>query len=1024
MANEIEIRVRVRDDAAAGLAAIREEVKAEGAATAVEAEKAGDQIGEGLTNGLTRDSSGRLRNAMGRFASDLEKEAAGLGDSGKGFKVPVEPDTGHFEAEFRAAMDEAERVSERASADLRQSFGSMESGSRSLRAAMDELEPSARRGGSGLDDLGTKTANAGNSAGAAGGGFRLGTVGLSLLATAAVAAAPALAAIPAVAGAAGLGVAAMGLAFGGVIKALHDYAAEQNSSAQSGASAAATAFSNAVAIRNGEQAIADAKQRAAQTAVTSARQISDAQQALGDAERQAQTAAEASADAVAAADQRLTVAQQTLTQAQQALTQAQRDAVNVLKDLNLSAEGAANSVVDAQLAVQQAQENYDRAKGNSLLTDLQKKQALQALVDAQFHLKDAQQKAAEAQQAADDANKKGVDGSTAVVAAKQQVASAEQGVADAQHAQMRAQEAQTNQAINSAESIAKAQRAVADAVTNGAQQQAQAEQQVARAEQALADTRQQQALAAGAAGAANNKFAQDLAGLTQPGKDFVNQVLGMKNGLHELSATAQTATLPGFTQMLRDSQGMVPILNQGIKDMGGAVGGAAIKFGDLMKSPAFQGDMQKILGQAAQFTQQVASGIVDMVGGIAKAAANAGPIVKGLSQGFADLAKTGIPAFFQGLTVNASGSGQAIQALFDLVSGLLGPLGTLAGAVSGALGPALHDLVGPISHFADVLVQSLLPAMPGFSQALDSVARILGAILVIAEPLIPLITQDLTNALIILNPILSELAKLLENNHGWLGQVGKAIFELTNPVQVGMQALGWLENHFDSLKATIANWISDVKRWWDEAGKWLSDKWHTIGQDASKAWSIVYDVTVKPVSDAIGWITGPHGFSAISAFFGRLPGDFEKAGGQLFAWIPRLFKDAVNLVILAWDSLKFTTPKIHIPGAPSWMDIDSFTIGVPPIATLKALGGVGSGLTGIHDQGVELVNLPDGSVVMPHANTMSAMQNGAASGPLAIQLEWIGDHAGDAFFSWLRENIRIRGGNSTNSVQTVLGQGF
>jgi hypothetical protein len=843
--------------------------------------------------------------------------------------------------------------------------------------------------------------------------------------TAAIALGPALAAIPALAAGAAVGIGTLAGAFTGVMGALKDYAAQQNSAAQTGSAAAATAFSNALAIRNAQQAITDAKASAAQAAVSSARQIAGAEQALADTQRQAAIAAESSADAVVSAEQRLETQQQSLTQAQETLTQAQRAGADVLKDLDLAAEGAANSVVDAELAVEAATEANNRAKGNSLLTDNQKKQAAQQLVDAQFRLKDAQQKASEAQKAATEADAKGVDGSTAVVAAKAGVVAATQGVADAQHSLARTQEAAGNQQIASAEAVAKSQQNVADAFAAAAQQQVQSQQQVDRAVQALADTQRQQALAAASASAGTNKFAADMKGLTQPGRDFVNTVLGMKSGLHELSATAQTATLPGFTQMLRDSQGMFPIVNQAIKDMGGAVGDAAKRFGDLMKSPAFQGDMTKILKQASDFTSQVASGIVDMVGGIAKAAANAGPIVKGLSQGFADLAKTGIPAFFAGLTSNAAGSGKMLQSVLDLASGLLGPLGTLAGAVSGALGPAFAELVPHLTHFVDLLVQSLLPEMPALSQALDSIARILGEILVIAQPLIPLMAQDFANTLKILNPLLSTLANLLDSNHGWLGQVTKVMLEMANPAHLMITALGWVADHFDSLKATVASWIGDVKHWWDDAGKWFDDKWRWIGDQASKAWRVIYDVTIKPVTDAYNFIVGPHGFGGIVSWFANL--DMGKSAGHMWDWIKESFKDAINAVIGWWDNLSFGLPKVHIPGLG---DVGGGTIGVPHIAPLKAVGGIASGLTGIGEAGVEMVRLPSGSVVMPHANTTSALASGGfGGGGGTLQAEWVGgpplsDQLGAALFELFRNHIRITAGNGPDSVQRALGQAY
>lgn len=105
-------------------------------------------------------------------------------------------------------------------------------------------------------------------------------------------------------------------------------------------------------------------------------------------------------------------------------------------------------------------------------------------------------------------------------------------------------------------------------------------------------------------------------------------------------------------------------------------------------------------------------------------------------------------------------------------------------------------------------------------------------------------------------------------------------------------------------------------------------------------------------------------------------------------------------------------------------------VGPPIYPQQHAIGGItgaaangGSqygGPTLMNEQGPEVVNLPNGSQVMPAANTASMMANGIFGGGGSIQLEWIGgpsDQLGQVMFTWFRNNIRIRGGN----VQKVLG---
>lgn len=85
------------------------------------------------------------------------------------------------------------------------------------------------------------------------------------------------------------------------------------------------------------------------------------------------------------------------------------------------------------------------------------------------------------------------------------------------------------------------------------------------------------------------------------------------------------------------------------------------------------------------------------------------------------------------------------------------------------------------------------------------------------------------------------------------------------------------------------------------------------------------------------------------------------------------------------------------------------------VFSAAAIGGVQGGWTRMNEDGIELARLPNGTTVMPHANTMAALAGGAASGaPRATQSEVA--FAGDldsafatAFMRMIREGkIQIR----------------
>ena len=1071
MANEIEIIVKVRDQATAELAAIAAKARsataggsAAGAATAIEVPVRADASGletdveqkvkdvgeaEPIKAPIEGDDSrleGDVHAKVKRVKPDavkvpLEADDTGLDEKAKAatkrvkpdpIKVSVETDAEDFETQFRAAMDEGQKVSDNADRAMRGSFTSMESGSRSLRAAMADLQPAAEQAGSAVEGAGNKSDEAGKKASNSSAGFSLAALRMTGMITAALALAPALAALPAVGAAITVGMGTMSLGLGGVVSALKDYGAQSASSGQSGAQLAQTAFSNALAIRNAEQAIADAKKQSARAAQSSADQIYSAQERVAQATYGVQQAQQSLADA-----------EQSATQAQRSLTQAYADATNQLVDLNNAAADSSIAVEQAELRLTEARANLAQVTGSSLSTDDQKRQAQIDLMSATQELKDQQQKQVEAQQAADAANQAGVSGMQNVVSAQNAVQKANEGVASAQHGVASATQAQTD-----------AQTALARAVQASAQQQADSAEAIAKAEQNLSDTYEQQKLAAAAAasagGGAADKFAADMAKLTPAGQAFVNQLLSMRGGLDQLKATAQTSMLPGLTAMLQSSGPMLPIFNKAIGDMGTIIGNTAKSFGTLMQSPAFQGQLTKVLGEGASLASSFASGLSGMVSGIMQAASNAGPIVTGIGNGIKLLMTSGIPDFLNGLVTNATQIGQGFQGILTIVSNLAGPLGTVASAVSAALAPGIQVL-----------------ASPQVQQALQSIGTSLAQILIVLTPVVTMIAQGLAGALRIAAPLLASLAKFMQDNSTWVVPLAKGIAAATlafvafnavlaaNPIVLLVSAIVGLVlgliyawEHFKGFRDFMqAMWrdikvgfdvfLGFIKQWWPEllapftgGVSLIIGHWNDIvdfvrklpGRLASAAehiWDWVTQTWDKYVAGPIS-----KGFDTFVNTVTGLPGRLAKAGAGMWDWLWTGFKGVLNSISRAWNSIKFTMPSLDMGPLGT---IGGWTIGVPPLPTFAKGGALPGGLTAvIGDGGWEPLRLPDGTVVIPHANAQAALASGMGGGGGAqtLYVEWAGGNAGDEFLTWLRKNIRIRYGSDPHSVQKMLGQSF
>lgn len=686
-----------------------------------------------------------------------------------------------------------------------------------LRAGLDDVAASSDRTGSAVEDMGRAFDSSGQKAGSAGQSARSSSSGflnLSGAVWAAVGAAaafgPVLAGLPVLAGAAAGAVGTLALGLFGAVKALHDYSAVTQAAGQSSAQLAATAFSNAIAIRNAEASITDAKRQAAQNQVASAEAVANAQQGVSDAERAAGIATQNAADQVVSAQQRVVgavysaqQAERTYTdalyaeqQAQQALTQSREDAANQVAD-------AKNAAVDAHLAVESAARNATAAQKNltavndnaastadqKALADFQAREAAQALVEAK-------QRDLEATQKANAATKAGVDGAPAVLSAQHSLAAAAQGVADAQHgvavaaqgqldaqnALAKAVAAQAEQQISSAESVARAQQSLADAQRSADQQRADSVRQVQRAEQSLSDTLEQQRLQSDAAAAAGStaltKFNQDMAGLTDQGRGFVNEVLSLKDSLHQLSTTAQVTMLPGFTQMLEDAKSLLPIVDSGVSGFGRSLGDTAAAFGHLFQNRDFQASAQQFTDLMTSGFDQFASALPTVLDAIVRDGAKAGPLIKAVSTGIHDLLDSGLPAFLDGLATGSSGAASGVSALFRAADDLLGPVGRLSGAAANLLGPALADLEPDVKILADSFEKSLMPVMPDLEQALHAVVDVINQLTPILEPLIPLIADELGSALRIAAPLLEDTAGFLHDNADWLTPVAGGVLGL------------------------------------------------------------------------------------------------------------------------------------------------------------------------------------------------------------------------------------------------------
>ena len=624
------------------------------------------------------------------------------------------PKLGLDKADFDAKKDDADKRLD--DNDARTASPKLGLDKADFDAEMDDAE--AR-----LDAFNTKSANArvgasGGGEGGGGGGSLLGAASLGLGAL-----------MPGIGGAAmGMGAIAgtLGLAFGGISKTLSAAYQSSQNVGLTGAQVASTAYDNAVAVRQAQESVQQAFMQSAESSVSSAQQIEQSQMNLGSVERAAAESQIQAVQSVTQAQQQLEEANYGLSEAQYNLSDAWIQARYDLEQLKDQEQDSATTIAAAKLAVQQAQYQQLLTDQNAYSTSLDRAQASIAVTQAQESLTAAQQQATYTQQEYNLQEAHGVAGSQQVVQAKQAVVQAVYGQQDAQAQMAAAQLNLTDTELNNAEQIKSAQLGVAEAQEQAAWSQQQNALAVKEAEQNLTSTIEEQKLQWAAteltANAAANQFAKDFARLTPAGKAFVNQVLSMKGAFKELEDAAQDAVLPGFSIFLSGIAKLMPDIQGGVTQMGGAISQAFGQFGKQMQTAQFAKVFNGLISNGIQFANIVLPAFAQFIQELAWLGSGKGAVsglanlLAGLAHGLTGLAgslKPYIPVINQFLTAVGhilTAAGPALGQMIGLVATALGPLSRYLNAhPNGTVVKVLGDIAAGL-----LAVKGLQKVLPDF----------------------------------------------------------------------------------------------------------------------------------------------------------------------------------------------------------------------------------------------------------------------------------------------------------------------
>lgn len=179
-------------------------------------------------------------------------------------------------------------------------------------------------------------------------------------------------------------------------------------------------------LASAQQDLANAVANVAKSAQESRRQIRDSIQSVNEARQREKDVAIQNAQQIADAERSLVEAQKSSAQAQRDLTQARADAAQTIRDLIESADDAQRSQESADIALQRARAAYQLTLGNESLSDLDRREALLRLRDAEDAASDATREAEKAIKDRNTAQKNGVDKAPSVLAAQQNLINAQQ----------------------------------------------------------------------------------------------------------------------------------------------------------------------------------------------------------------------------------------------------------------------------------------------------------------------------------------------------------------------------------------------------------------------------------------------------------------------------------------------------------------------------------------------------------------------------------------------------------------------
>ncbi|MDZ7917580.1 MAG: hypothetical protein U5O16_38135 [Rhodococcus sp. (in: high G+C Gram-positive bacteria)] len=501
--------------------------------------------------------------------------------------------------------------------------------------------------------------------------------------------------------------------------------------------------------------------------------------------------------------------------AQKDLTQAREDAVRQIEDLNFALKGTAIDERDAELALARAREAYDKTFADPKASALDRAEAALGVDKALRRQEETLIRNADIEKDAQKAAQQGVEGSDKVVAAKEKIADASEAVADAERG-----------LVDANRDVTDAQDAVVDAQAN--------------LQDAMTST----------SGAAD-KTAEALAKLSPNARSFVLAMRELGPEWEAVRKSVQDNMFAGLDESFTSlAQTSMPMLKEGMGQVGTAINGAAKEFAAFWRSSGAQDSLRNIFAGTADLITAMQPGLAALTTGILDIGNAAAPVMgqlgdslgnllgsigEAFTEAFADGSLTELIGHFSTMM---DGLGGGLNALLgglidfgNIVGPILGPLLQTFGEAIAALAPslgqlglvfgeALIDVLPVLSEFISMLADGLAPVMPILADLLNSVMKALVPLIAPLSEILQVVGVALVGVIDALAPAIGPLGDAFAALVAAVAPILPPIAELIGQLVAGLAPA--LTVLIDALAPLIESLMPILEQYWGVLAEVLS----------------------------------------------------------------------------------------------------------------------------------------------------------------------------------------------------------